>query len=141
MPRPDNRRFLCARALAISSVALVASAVAAAPSPARAQLFVSPNIGVDIGGNAGKCPSLFSDCQEKRTSYGLAAGKFPTGLLGFEIDFVYAPDFFGKSAELSSNSVLTLMGNLLVSIPVGPIRPVRDCRRRNAPNEGGIHRG
>ncbi len=93
------------------------------PTPARAQLYLAPYAGADVGGDAGKCPAIFSDCSEKRTTYGLAVGKLPAGLLGFEVDFGYAPDFFGKSSALESNSVLTLMGNVLIGIPVGPIRP------------------
>jgi opacity protein-like surface antigen len=106
------------------SIVLVAFVLLAlAPSTARAQVFLAPYVGADFGGNAGRCPSLFTDCTEKRRTYGVGVGKLPSGILGFELDFAYAPDFFGTSAAFDSNSVLTLMGNLLVSIPVGPIRP------------------
>jgi len=107
------------------SAALLASFVvtALAPAPARAQGYFSPNVGYDFGGDAGNCPSLFNDCSEKRTSYGLTAGFLSGGIFGIEEDLAYAPDFFGQSASLGSNSVLTLMTNLVVGIPAGPVRP------------------
>jgi opacity protein-like surface antigen len=94
-----------------------------APVPARAQGYFAPFIGYDFGGDAGSCSSIFTDCAEKRTSYGIAAGFLSGGILGFEEDFSYAPDFFGSSASFGSNSVLTLMSNLVVGIPAGPVRP------------------
>jgi opacity protein-like surface antigen len=93
------------------------------PSPARAQGYFVPSIGWDFGGDAGNCPKLFSDCTDKRTSYGLTAGFLAGGIIGAEEDFSYAPDFFGKSALFASNNVLTLMSNVVVGIPAGPVRP------------------
>jgi len=43
------------------------------------------------------------------------------GIIGFEEDVSYAPDFFGKSPSFGENSVLTLMSNLVVGIPAGPV--------------------
>lgn len=110
------------RKLAFSacSVLLMSFALAA---PAAAQGYIVPNAGYDFGGDAGNCPSIFDDCSEKRTSYGIAIGGLAGGVFGFEEDISYAPDFFGKSDRFGENSVLTLMSNLVVSIPLGPIRP------------------
>ncbi len=101
----------------------VAVVVTVIPSSARAQGYLVPNIGWDVGGSAGNCPSLLNDCQVKRTSYGVTAGGLMGGIFGFEGDFAYAPDFFGKSPTFGSNAVLTVMGNLVVAVPAGPIRP------------------
>ncbi len=96
--------------------------LAALPAPARAQAYLSPFLGWDFGGDAGSCTSFFGgDCSDKRTSYGVAVGG--GGIVGGELEFAYAPDFFGQSPTLGSNSVLTLMGNLMISIPAGPVRP------------------
>lgn len=92
-------------------------------TPARAQGYFAPFVGYDFGGDAGNCPSLLNDCTEKKTSYGLAVGSLFGGVFGFEEDLGYAPDFFGKSANFGDNSVLTLMSNLVVAVPAGPIRP------------------
>ena len=95
--------------------------LAAAPAPARAQGYIAPFYGWDFGGNAGECPSFLSDCSEKKSAYGVAMGY--GRLFGLEADISYAPDFFGESASYSSNSVLTVMGNLVLSFPAGPVRP------------------
>lgn len=110
------------RKLAINACSILLLALAAA-APARAQGYVGPNIGYDFGGDAGNCPSVLNDCSEKRTSYGIAIGTLAGGIFGFEEDISYAPDFFGKSDQFGDNSILTLMSNLVVSIPLGSIRP------------------
>lgn len=91
------------------------------PAPARAQSYIAPFYGWDFGGDAGTCPSFLNDCAEKKTSWGVTLGK--GGVVGFEEDISYAPNFFGESASLGSNSVLTLMTNLSVGFPSGPVRP------------------
>ena len=109
------------RLLAIPVAVLAVSTLG--PASAQAQGYFSPNIGYDFGGDAGNCPSLFKDCSEKKTSFGVAVGFLARGIFGFEEDFSYAPDFFGKSASFGDNSVLTMMSNIVVGVPAGPIRP------------------
>ncbi len=109
-----------AKALMVLGTACVL--LGAVPVPARAQAYLTPFIGWDFGGDAGTCESFFGgNCSNKRTNYGVAVGS--GGIVGFELEFAYAPDFFGQSAALGSNSVLTLMGNLQVTIPAGPVHP------------------
>lgn len=106
------------------TVALVVlAALALVPSAAWAQGYFVPSVGYDFGGDAGSCPSLLNDCAQKKASYGIAAGSLFKGVIGFEEEFTYAPDFFGTGGSFGSNSVLTLMSNLVVSVPVGPVRP------------------
>ena len=102
---------------------LVVFAVLCAAAPARSQGFVSPFAGYDYGDSAGNCPSFFNDCSERKTSYGIVFGGLSGGILGFEQDISFAPDFFGKSTEFGENSVLTLMSNIVVAIPAGRLRP------------------
>ena len=40
------------------------------------------------------------------------------GVLGFEGDIGYSPDFFGKT-DIGGSSVLTATGNLVFGIPIG----------------------
>jgi opacity protein-like surface antigen len=108
------------KALLVGSLLLI---VMGAAAPARAQGYFAPFIGYDFGGDAGSCPSFLNNCTEKKTSYGVAFGGLSGGVLGFEEDIGYAPDFFGKSPTFGSNSVLSLMSNLVVGIPIGGIRP------------------
>ncbi len=95
-----------------------------APTPARAQGYFAPFIGFDFGGDAGKCTisGLTSGCAN-RTTYGLSAGKLSHGTIGGEVDFGYAPHFFGDAPGASGNSVLTFMGNVVFAIPAGPVHP------------------
>jgi opacity protein-like surface antigen len=97
--------------------------VLAAATPARAQGYIAPFIGWDFGGDAGTCPSLLNDCTEKKGGYGLAIGALAGGIFGIEEDIGYAPNFFGESKSYGDNSVLSLMTNLVVAIPAGPVRP------------------
>ncbi len=107
------RRFVVAAAVLV--------VLAFAPRPAHAQTYFAPFFGFDFGGDAGNCPSVLNNCSEKRTAYGFGVGRMSHGIIGFEEDVSYAPDFFGKSPSFGENSVLTLMSNLVVGIPAGPV--------------------
>jgi opacity protein-like surface antigen len=104
----------------IRPLTLAAVLLALNTSPARADGFISPFIGYNFGGNSQNCVSL-RNCEERRTNWGVAVGS-ESAPFGFELDFAYAPDFFGRS-EGTDNAVLTLMGNLMLVIPAGPVRP------------------
>jgi opacity protein-like surface antigen len=101
-------------------VALIAGLLICAAAPARAQGFISPFVGYNFGGDSANCISL-QNCEDKRLNVGVSIGT-THGVLGFEEDIAYAPDFFGKTPG-TSNSVLTLMSNLLIVVPAGPIQP------------------
>jgi opacity protein-like surface antigen len=104
-------------------LACAALLMAAWAAPARAQGYFAPYAGYDFGGDAGNCPSILNDCSEKKTAYGVAVGSLAGGVFGFEEDIGYAPDFFGSSEHFGDNSVLTLMSNVVLGIPVGGLRP------------------
>lgn len=97
--------------------------LAGAAQPARAQGYFAPFVGYDFGGDAGTCPALFNDCSEKKSSYGVTIGTLTGGVIGFEEDISYAPDFFGESSQFGQNSVLALMSHLVVGLPLGGLRP------------------
>lgn len=122
-------------------VAAVASLIALVPARASAQAYFAPFFAYDFGGDAGNCASLLSDCAEKRSAYGVAIGALSHGIIGFEEDISYAPDFFGKSTAAGSNSVLTLMSNLILSVPAGGFHPYVSGGIglvRTKLNEGGV---
>jgi len=104
----------------IRLVALAAALLALDVSPARAAGFISPFVGYNFGGDSQNCVSL-RNCEEKRTNWGVSIGS-DTAPIGFEAEIGYAKDFFGHSTT-ADNSVLTLMTNLLLVIPAGPVRP------------------
>lgn len=103
----------------LALVGLSAALVAASATGARAQGFISPLIGYDFGGDA-SCPQI-TNCEDKRLNAGVALGTMGP-VFGFEEEFAYAKDFFGKAPALSS-SVLTVMSNVMLVPRIGPVRP------------------
>jgi len=103
------------------AIVVCAAASLALTGSAHAQGFVSPSIGINVGGDQSDCSS-FDECQEKRKNYGISIG-YLGGLFGFEQEFVHTPDFFGSSVASTENSVTSIMSNVLVAFPAGPIRP------------------
>jgi len=84
---------------------LVVSIFLAAPS-AHAQGYIAPSLGVAFGN-----PSA-----QGRANFGLDLGflsRFEP--LGFELDAMYAPSFFGNEGPYGENGVTTIMGNIVVA--------------------------
>lgn len=79
--------------------------------PAHAQGYLVGSAGGAFGGDA---PS-------GKATYGVAAGATTGGVLGIEFEFAHTPTFFSENSD--SGNVITLTGNLLIGVPVGPIRP------------------
>ena len=92
----------------------------AAAAPARADGFITPYIGFNFGGDSANC-ATFSNCEEKRTNWGVTFGS-TSGIFGIEEDIGYAPQFFGKT-EGASNGVLHFMTDLMLVVPAGPVQP------------------
>lgn len=90
-----------------------------APGAAHAQGFVSPLIGFNFGGDSG-CPEI-TGCEDKNLNVGVSVGGLGS-VLGTELEFAYAKDFFGDIPGVSS-SVLTLMGNVMLAPRFGPAQP------------------
>ena len=89
---------------------------AAAPAAARADVFLVPFVGVNFAGDSGK--ELEQGIDAERLNAGVSLGYMGGGIFGMEGDFGYSPDFFGKTDEGGSR-VTTLMGNLLLGVPLG----------------------
>jgi opacity protein-like surface antigen len=105
------------RLIEIATMAL--AAWIAAPLSASAQEYVSPFIGYDFGGDSG-CPEI-TNCEDRNLNLGVSVGNLGN-VLGSEIEFAYAKNFFGEIPGVSS-SVLTLMGNLMIAPRFGPAQP------------------
>lgn len=101
-------------------IAAVAALTTLAAAPARAEGFISPFYGYNFGGDSSHCVSL-RNCEDKRTNFGVSLGS-SHGIFGFEEDISYAKDFFGKTPG-TANSVLTVMSNVMLVVPAGPIQP------------------
>jgi opacity protein-like surface antigen len=92
----------------VMRVLVLTAAVAFVLTPAqvRAEGYVNPWLGGNFGNSSA----------EGKVAFGVNAGGMGAGIIGGELSFGFAPDFFGESVE---NSVLDLMGNLIIGIPVG----------------------
>jgi opacity protein-like surface antigen len=104
--------------------------LALVPSTAAAQdWFFTPFIGANFGGNANFGDFDDADDEfERRMDFGATVGWNP-GVVGFEVDFGYSPNFFQETTgdadfEFGDSNVTTLMANVLFSAPAGTgIRP------------------
>jgi hypothetical protein len=86
-----------------------------APAQARADGYVSPWVAANsgVGFESG---NVFDN---GRAGFGVTAGAMGAGIFGGEVDFGYSPSFFGTTSDFGTNSVIDLMGNVIVGIPVG----------------------
>ncbi len=95
-------------------VFLAALALALSPSSARADWLFTPNIGGGFGGNA--------EGREHLT-WGASFGWMGAGILGWEADLAYTPEFFEGDDDdidlIENSNVTSFMANVLVGIPIG----------------------
>ena len=97
---------------AIKALILTAAVgLVAAPIPARAEGFVTPWVGANWGSG--------NNVDNGRAAFGINAGGMGAGIIGGEVAFGYSPSFFGTKNDFGNNTVLDLMGNIIVGIPVG----------------------
>ena len=111
-------RFVSIR-LSPATPLLVLLMLVTSSTATSAQGFISPLIGFDFGGDSG-CPEI-STCEDKKLNIAVAVGSLGN-VLGSELEFGYARDFFGEIPNVSS-SVLTLMGNVMLAPRFGPAQP------------------
>jgi hypothetical protein len=106
----------------LAAVLVAAAVLALLPVDARAQGFFSFFGGYSYDGAAGECPSVWSDCPNRPTGYGLAFGTVGK-VFGFEQEYAWTSDFFGKGGDLESSKVTTLMSTVLVGAPLKVFHP------------------
>lgn len=101
----------------LKKYALMAALVLALlPATARADWLFTPNIGAGFGGDASGREHL---------TYGASIGWMGAGVVGWEADFAYTPEFFEGDDDdpdffnTGDSNVTTLMGNVIVGVPVG----------------------
>lgn len=107
------------------AVMLAVVAVAAAPSRASADWYVTPFVGGNFGGNASfGGNNTFDDEVERRVDLGASLGWMSKGIAGVELDWGWSPNFFQNTTgpanfAFGDSNVTTLMGNVVVGIPIG----------------------
>jgi hypothetical protein len=98
------KKWLIAAGLALSLV----------PGTASADWLFTPNIGGGFGGSASGREHL---------AWGASFGWMGAGVLGWEADLGYSPEFFEGDDDdvdfIDSSNVTTFMGNVLVGVPIG----------------------
>src|SRR5688500_14080308 len=96
------------------AITLAALGLLLLPASARADWLFTPNVGTTFGGAA--------DGREHLT-YGASIGWMGAGIVGWEADFQFTPEFFEPNDTdvdfFGSSNVFTVMGNVIVGIPVG----------------------
>jgi len=92
-----------------SLIVASAAAVVLAPMQARADGFVTPWVGSAFG----------SSIQNGQATLGVSAGGMGGGIIGGEADFGWSPSFFGTKSDFGNNTVMNLMGNIIIGIPIG----------------------
>jgi outer membrane protein W len=96
-----------------TAATVVTIALLCSPAPARADWLLTPFAGVTFGGSA----------ENEHATYGGSIGYMGAGVIGFEVDFGYTPEFFAADNDeldlISDSNVTTLMANLLLGAPMG----------------------
>ena len=103
---------------------LAAAAVAAlafAPVQARAEGYISPWVATNAG-TGFNSSNISGSFDNGRIGFGTQVGAMGKGIIGGELDLGWSPSFFGNTSDFGNNSVLNLMGNVIVGIPVGGTR-------------------
>ena len=97
-------------------IAIALIVITLAPVPARADVLLIPFFGVNFGGDSGTQISEAFDSSQ--FNWGASIAFMGGGIFGFEGDFGFSPDFYGKT-DVGGSNVLTATGNLIVGIPFG----------------------
>ena len=112
------------RKLLMSTVlALMVSAMA--PAKASADWLFTPFVGFNWGGAASFGDfGDFDDEFEQRANFGASLTYMGSGVVGFEFDVGWSPNFFENTRgsgdfEFGDNNVTTVMANLVVGAPLG----------------------
>jgi opacity protein-like surface antigen len=106
----------CLSARICRTLILAALLCGLSPGAARADGLFVPFIGWNFGGDAG---TEFSDALDANTlNWGASLAWMGGGVIGFEGDFAYSPDFFGKT-DLGGSNVFTAFGNVMLGVPFG----------------------
>jgi hypothetical protein len=95
--------------LRFTAAALFAVFLLAPAAPARADIVLTPYVGSLFGG----------DLSGNRAAYGASAAFMGGGIFGAEFGFNYAPQFVAAGVSNEDVAQMSLMGNLIVGIPMG----------------------
>ena len=92
-----------------SMAAILALILVMPAAPARADVVLTPYVGSLFGG----------DLSGNTAAFGANAAFMGGGIFGAEVGFNYAPEFVKATVNNDDIAQMSLMGNLIVGIPVG----------------------
>lgn len=119
----------------MKKIILLVLMLSAFATPARADWLLTPYLGGVFGGAANQfVVNDVDDEFEQRFTLGGSLGYFVNDIFGIEVDYSVSPNFFQYTGGTGNfdlldrdSSVQTLMGNVVLNIPVGgsdgPFRP------------------
>jgi opacity protein-like surface antigen len=93
----------------LAIITLLALFLFAPAAPARADVVLTPYVGSLFGG----------DLPDGKATYGATAQFMGGGIFGAEVGFNYTPTFVPETVSAPEVSQASLMGNLVVGIPIG----------------------
>ena len=111
------------KCFAIASLVLITTV--AAPSKASADWLLTPFVGWNWGGTANLLEGDdFDDEFEQKAMFGASLAWMGAGVLGFEVDFGFSPNFFENTSgsgdfEFADSNLTTVMGNIIIGVPIG----------------------
>jgi opacity protein-like surface antigen len=111
------------KSIIIASLVLIGSV--AAPRKASADWLFTPFVGWNWGGSANFVNLTgFDDKFEQRVDFGASFGWMGAGIIGWEVDLGFSPNFFQNTAGSSNfgfgdSNVTTVMGNVVIGAPIG----------------------
>jgi opacity protein-like surface antigen len=93
---------------------MAALALVLSPAAARADWLFTPNLGTTFGADASG---------NEHFTYGASIGWMGAGIMGWEADLSYTPEFFeagdGDFDAIDDSNVVSAMANAIIGIPVG----------------------
>jgi hypothetical protein len=95
--------------LRLGIAALSALVLLTSPAPAKADVVLTPFVGSLFGG----------DLPNAKATYGGTAAFMGGGIFGVEVGFNYTPTFVPETLIAPQVSQASLMGNVIVGIPIG----------------------
>lgn len=109
-------------------LSVATAAICLAPSTASADWILTPFIGASFAAGTDVDDDEFDTLIDgSKMTYGGTLTYLGGGMLGFEVDFGYSPEFFeGDDDDLDfidSSNYSSLMANVVLSAPAGAFRP------------------
>ena len=98
-----------------------AAVLAVAPVQARAEGYFSAWVATNAGSGFNSS-NLGSSFPNGRRGVGAQFGSMGKGIFGAELDLGWSPSFWGTKNDFGDNSVIDVMGNLILGVPVGGTR-------------------